>query len=67
MKFDVNVATGREEENYILEVTTDLKVLSNGNNVLRLETKFAGCFSVIEGKENMSIISYIYYYSKGWN
>lgn len=59
LEFDINVSWGNNEENYIVELTTNLKLIANDECVMELENKFAGSFSVIKGQENMDITTYI--------
>ncbi len=61
IKFDINVSKNNIGREYNVEIESILKLIYEDKEVLSIESTFVGFFSVIEGKENMDIESFIKY------
>lgn len=58
---DINIGFGWsvQENDYVVELSTTLRLLHQEQEKLKLDTTFIGVFSVIENNENMNIEEYI--------
>lgn len=51
--FKIGMEWNNQNNNYIVEITTTLKLIHEDNEVLNMKSTFVGIFSVIENSENM--------------
>lgn len=57
--FNIGLGWSVQESNYIVELTTSLRLLHEDKEKLKLDSTFIGVFSIIEDNENMNIEEYI--------
>lgn len=57
--FNIGFGWSVQENNYIVELSTSLRLLHQEQEKLKLDSTFIGVFSVIDNNENMNIEEYI--------
>ncbi|HLR35138.1 MAG TPA: protein-export chaperone SecB [Tissierellales bacterium] len=59
LDFSIEAANSKIDENYNVELETNLRIIKDDEEKLKLQSKFVGLFSTIDGEENMDIDEYI--------
>jgi preprotein translocase subunit SecB len=57
--FNIGMGWSNQDNNYIVEINTTLKLIYEGKETLKLDNTFVGIFSVIESSENMNLEDFI--------